>query len=153
MIRRPPRSTLFPYTTLFRSDALAAAAESLPPEMQNSEGRLGPKEREAKIEAFLRFLQAHAEREKFDYGTKLEGGDVVITLEKLGRELAASILYLEDEQLSLVADGLLLAFVAHLEQRRKSGEPYIIHPVAVGVILGDLHMDYEIGRASCRERV
>src|SRR3712207_6915542 len=25
MIRRPPRSTLFPYTTLFRSHALAAA--------------------------------------------------------------------------------------------------------------------------------
>src|SRR5437870_11253509 len=29
MIRRPPRSTLFPYTTLFRSDAPAIAAESL----------------------------------------------------------------------------------------------------------------------------
>src|SRR3712207_8293358 len=26
MIRRPPRSTLFPYTTLFRSDALGAVA-------------------------------------------------------------------------------------------------------------------------------
>src|SRR3712207_8427725 len=26
MIRRPPRSTLFPYTTLFRSDQVAAAA-------------------------------------------------------------------------------------------------------------------------------
>src|SRR2546422_11773917 len=26
MIRRPPRSTLFPYTTLFRSDAVAATA-------------------------------------------------------------------------------------------------------------------------------
>src|SRR5258706_8997467 len=26
MIRRPPRSTLFPYTTLFRSDLLAASA-------------------------------------------------------------------------------------------------------------------------------
>src|SRR2546430_12018017 len=26
MIRRPPRSTLFPYTTLFRSDAAAAPA-------------------------------------------------------------------------------------------------------------------------------
>src|SRR5438093_10417444 len=25
MIRRPPRSTLFPYTTLFRSEAVAAA--------------------------------------------------------------------------------------------------------------------------------
>src|SRR3712207_7566317 len=28
MIRRPPRSTLFPYTTLFRSDAGSAAAQS-----------------------------------------------------------------------------------------------------------------------------
>src|SRR3712207_9105178 len=27
MIRRPPRSTLFPYTTLFRSDAVEAAVE------------------------------------------------------------------------------------------------------------------------------
>src|SRR5256885_8079665 len=29
MIRRPPRSTLFPYTTLFRSHALAGNAEIL----------------------------------------------------------------------------------------------------------------------------
>src|SRR2546430_17289310 len=29
MIRRPPRSTLFPYTTLFRSDRLCARAEEL----------------------------------------------------------------------------------------------------------------------------
>src|SRR3712207_6946171 len=29
MIRRPPRSTLFPYTTLFRSDAAAYALVSL----------------------------------------------------------------------------------------------------------------------------
>src|SRR3712207_7955198 len=29
MIRRPPRSTLFPYTTLFRSDVQAHAAERL----------------------------------------------------------------------------------------------------------------------------
>src|SRR2546430_5710459 len=30
MIRRPPRSTLFPYTTLFRSDALDALAGEAP---------------------------------------------------------------------------------------------------------------------------
>src|SRR5215217_4574276 len=30
MIRRPPRSTLFPYTTLFRSEALAATAVHVP---------------------------------------------------------------------------------------------------------------------------
>src|SRR5687768_18348924 len=29
MIRRPPRSTLFPYTTLFRSEAAAHLAEDL----------------------------------------------------------------------------------------------------------------------------
>src|SRR3712207_8175969 len=29
MIRRPPRSTLFPYTTLFRSDHLVCGAEVL----------------------------------------------------------------------------------------------------------------------------
>src|SRR3712207_9407833 len=29
MIRRPPRSTLFPYTTLFRSDGKTAIAEGL----------------------------------------------------------------------------------------------------------------------------
>src|SRR3712207_9063643 len=28
MIRRPPRSTLFPYTTLFRSDAVLALADA-----------------------------------------------------------------------------------------------------------------------------
>src|SRR2546429_6136727 len=33
MIRRPPRSTLFPYTTLFRSDVVPAAA-TLAPEHQ-----------------------------------------------------------------------------------------------------------------------
>src|SRR3712207_7916355 len=29
MVRRPPRSTLFPYTTLFRSEGLASLAEPL----------------------------------------------------------------------------------------------------------------------------
>src|SRR3712207_7324545 len=31
MIRRPPRSTLFPYTTLFRSRALAVRGADVPP--------------------------------------------------------------------------------------------------------------------------
>src|SRR2546428_1818490 len=32
MIRRPPRSTLFPYTTLFRSDRLRSPRRPAPPE-------------------------------------------------------------------------------------------------------------------------
>src|SRR2546430_12821406 len=31
MIRRPPRSTLFPYTTLFRSNAIAWSEQTTPP--------------------------------------------------------------------------------------------------------------------------
>src|SRR2546429_4177388 len=35
MIRRPPRSTLFPYTTLFRSHALPSAASNGPARAKN----------------------------------------------------------------------------------------------------------------------
>src|SRR5258708_26708600 len=35
MIRRPPRSTLFPYTTLFRSVIVKAEAESAPSALDN----------------------------------------------------------------------------------------------------------------------
>src|SRR2546425_3919313 len=38
MIRRPPRSTLFPYTTLFRSLAAAAAQSADPRAHQRSPG-------------------------------------------------------------------------------------------------------------------
>src|SRR2546430_6909432 len=34
MIRRPPRSTLFPYTTLFRSEPQSATLEALDPERE-----------------------------------------------------------------------------------------------------------------------
>src|SRR5256885_3816305 len=39
MIRRPPRSTLFPYTTLFRSPVLSAATPTLPDPMKGSATR------------------------------------------------------------------------------------------------------------------
>src|SRR5436305_11268684 len=35
MIRRPPRSTLFPYTTLFRSQCRASMRRPRPPMLQN----------------------------------------------------------------------------------------------------------------------
>src|SRR3712207_8015173 len=37
MIRRPPRSTLFPYTTLFRSTYLQAISDALRVEMRRDE--------------------------------------------------------------------------------------------------------------------
>src|SRR5256885_3738779 len=41
MIRRPPRSTLFPYTTLFRSAHLPAAAPRRHRSLGNPKGREG----------------------------------------------------------------------------------------------------------------
>src|SRR2546422_3536959 len=41
MIRRPPRSTLFPYTTLFRSFALAGAVASYTPSRAVGRWQLG----------------------------------------------------------------------------------------------------------------
>src|SRR3712207_7347302 len=50
MIRRPPRSTLFPYTTLFRSDDLVKAHFHLPPgarvTIQTFYDRIHPDDRE-----------------------------------------------------------------------------------------------------------
>src|SRR3989442_10481507 len=40
MIRRPPRSTLFPYTTLFRSRAAPRSADSGGNETMDSEGKV-----------------------------------------------------------------------------------------------------------------
>src|SRR2546429_4005029 len=39
MIRRPPRSTLFPYTTLFRSHALAEQGVAAEGEVRHGDGR------------------------------------------------------------------------------------------------------------------
>src|SRR3712207_8867929 len=41
MIRRPPRSTLFPYTTLFRSNSLPRPASSAGDPAANSGGTVG----------------------------------------------------------------------------------------------------------------
>ena len=36
-----------------------------------------------------------------------------------------------------------VASEAHKDQKRKSGEPYIIHPLCVAIILADLELDKE----------
>ncbi|UPV77909.1 GTP diphosphokinase [Bacillus rugosus] len=49
--------------------------------------------------------------------------------------------YLSDEHIAFVEKAYLYAEDAHREQYRKSGEPYIIHPIQVAGILVDLEMD------------
>src|SRR6201991_1580123 len=51
--------------------------------------------------------------------------------------------YLPPEQVARVRRAYLIGARAHEGQTRKSGEPYITHPVAVAAILADLGMDAE----------
>ncbi|KAJ0651057.1 putative GTP diphosphokinase [Helianthus annuus] len=58
-------------------------------------------------------------------------------------DLKPAIAYLASDELKLVRDALNLAFEAHNGQKRRSGEPFIIHPVEVAKILGELELDWE----------
>ncbi|HEY2420169.1 MAG TPA: bifunctional (p)ppGpp synthetase/guanosine-3',5'-bis(diphosphate) 3'-pyrophosphohydrolase [Neobacillus sp.] len=49
--------------------------------------------------------------------------------------------YLNDENVELVKKAYEFSKHAHRDQYRKSGEPYIIHPIQVAGILADLEMD------------
>src|SRR3712207_8943644 len=51
MIRRPPRSTLFPYTTLFRSEVAVAGAEELGDGGGGEEAREGHADGDAQAES------------------------------------------------------------------------------------------------------
>lgn len=57
------------------------------------------------------------------------------------RNMVAS--YMNEEHVTLVEKAYKFAAVCHKNQRRKSGEPYIIHPIQVAGILAELHMDPE----------
>lgn len=64
--------------------------------------------------------------------------------EKLHQELLAGIRkYHPSADLSMIEKAYQVAAEAHKDQKRKSGEPYIIHPLCVGIILADLEMDKE----------
>ncbi|HYN53359.1 MAG TPA: RelA/SpoT family protein, partial [Methylotenera sp.] len=49
--------------------------------------------------------------------------------------------YLKPQDIALIWEGYRFAFKAHDGVIRKTGEPYITHPVSVACILADLHMD------------
>ncbi|XP_040364786.1 putative GTP diphosphokinase RSH1, chloroplastic isoform X2 [Rosa chinensis] len=66
-----------------------------------------------------------------------------VSPEGLWEDLKPTISYLSPEELELVHNALKLAFEAHDGQKRRSGEPFIIHPVEVARILGELELDWE----------
>ena len=62
----------------------------------------------------------------------------------LYRELISSVRkYHPSADISLIQKAYDSAYRAHEGQKRKSGEPYIIHPLCVAIILADLELDKE----------
>jgi len=67
----------------------------------------------------------------------------IISPETLWEDLKPAVSYLQPEELNFVRDALKLAYEAHSGQKRRSGEPFIIHPVEVARILGEHELDWE----------
>lgn len=64
--------------------------------------------------------------------------------EVLYDELIAGVSkYHPSADISLIKKAYATAYQAHEGQKRKSGEPYIIHPLCVAIILADLELDKE----------
>src|SRR5690606_2301774 len=73
-----------------------------------------------------------------DNNRKTIFGEFAMPMEELLDKCSA---YLKEEDLQRIEKAFRFAEQAHSGQKRKSGEPYVNHPVAVAAILADLQMD------------
>ncbi len=64
----------------------------------------------------------------------------MLTIDTFASDLES---YLEPLQVDQIKEAYSFADTAHQGQTRKSGEPYISHPLAVASILADMHMDHQ----------
>ena len=81
-------------------------------------------------------------KEKLDM--ELEAPASFTSPQELYADLIRSIRrYHPSDDISMIEKAYRIADQAHAEQKRKSGEPYIIHPLCVAIILADLEMDKE----------
>ena len=79
----------------------------------------------------------------FDDG-RIESIEEFQTPETLYEELITRVRkYHPSDDISLIEKAYKTASEAHKDQVRKSGEPYIIHPLCVAIILADLELDKE----------
>ena len=81
-------------------------------------------------------------KEKLDI--ELEAPADFTSPEVLYQDLVKTIhKYHPSDDISMIEKAYKVAAEAHKDQKRKSGEPYIIHPLCVAIILADLEMDKE----------
>ena len=79
-----------------------------------------------------------------DLDRELEAPADFTSPEELYQELIDRIRrYHPSDDISMIEKAYKVADSAHKGQKRKSGEPYIIHPICVAIILADLELDKE----------
>lgn len=75
---------------------------------------------------------------------RIEAMDEYLSPEELFKDLIERVQkYHPSDDISLIEKAYKIAFEAHKNQFRRSGEPYIIHPLCVAIILADLQLDKE----------
>ena len=88
-----------------------------------------------------------AERERHELiidDGRIEAMKEFISPDELYRDLIERVQkYHPSDDVTLIEKAYKVAFEAHKEQLRKSGEPYIVHPLCVAIILADLQLDKE----------
>ncbi len=81
--------------------------------------------------------------EIFDDGKMSESHEFVDPEELYQRLISHVRKYHPSDDISMIEKAYRTASEAHKEQIRKSGEPYIIHPLNVAIILAELELDKE----------
>ncbi|MFT3985354.1 MAG: bifunctional (p)ppGpp synthetase/guanosine-3',5'-bis(diphosphate) 3'-pyrophosphohydrolase [Lachnospiraceae bacterium] len=75
---------------------------------------------------------------------RIEAMKEFLSPEELYQDLIARVQkYHPSDDISLIEKAYKIAYEAHKDQVRRSGEPYIIHPLCVAIILADLQLDKE----------
>ena len=73
--------------------------------------------------------------------TKDPGDAIIIPADHPESKLSQAITYLKKSEIQDVYRAYHYAFECHIDQKRRSGEPYITHPVSVACIAANLHLD------------
>jgi (p)ppGpp synthase/HD superfamily hydrolase len=103
--------------------------------------RCGTGERSSSNTKLAAYTSTEADPSAVDPGP--DGNWSHVDADFLYRSIEDKLAYLSDYERSEVHDATRMAFNAHDGQRRKSGEPFVTHPVAVAGILADQRMDHE----------
>lgn len=92
----------------------------------------------------MRFSDEQTKTELVIDDGRIRAMDEYLSPEELYQDLIIRVKkYHPSDDISMINKAYQIASNAHLNQVRKSGEPYIIHPLCVAIILADLELDKE----------